>query len=438
MSSAAERHRNNVRAGIFVSVAILLALAVVVVLHDLSRALTPMQSYTVRFPIDTGVPNLQRGSDVRVGGVSLGRVTAVRPVIDSTTALRDIDVDFELRADIALYDNAMITVTGPLIGAEAWLLVTSVGDDVNGQRLARGDRIEGLSAAGMLTALLGPANAGRADEMVANVQHFTDFLAGVPAEYRQRIVPMLDDAGMSLNDIRALVGRITNEDWPQWAITVNTTLRNVEAASATLDLVMNDGRELITNADRTVTETRGMIEDNRPQIDTFISNLALASNDVRVLTQHLAEDTLARFEQLIDRAVDGVDAFTRVGETIELELEGMMPGLRDIVANAQLAAGQLKLTTIEVRRSPWKVLYRPGTDELEHEMLYDAARAFALAVSDLKTTSEAVERLIQHHHARLSDDPATLRRLQERLSASFTRYEAAQRELLDIIVAQDR
>ena len=45
---------------------------------------------------------------------------------------------------------------------------------------------------------------------------------------------------------------------------------------------------------------------------------------------------------------------------------------------------------IEIRRSPWKVLYRPTEKELENELLYEATRSFAVAAADMKAASVSV------------------------------------------------
>ena len=47
------------------------------------------------------------------------------------------------------------------------------------------------------------------------------------------------------------------------------------------------------------------------------------------------------------------------------------------------ATAQLKLTT-EVRRNPWKLLYTPTSEVLEHENLYESARSYVMATSELE------------------------------------------------------
>ncbi|HRP63957.1 MAG TPA: hypothetical protein PK400_11725 [Phycisphaerales bacterium] len=75
-----ERTRNNVRMGVFVTFTILLALGVVASLSNVREWLSASShQYTVTFPVRSGVANLKKSSEVRVGGVKLGDQLAEIP-----------------------------------------------------------------------------------------------------------------------------------------------------------------------------------------------------------------------------------------------------------------------------------------------------------------------------------------------------------------------
>ena len=88
---------------------------------------------------------------------------------------------------------------------------------------------------------------------------------------------------------------------------------------------------------------------------------------------------------------------------------------------------------IEVRRSPWKVLYQPDVKEVEHELLYDATRSFAMATADLKAASRTVQEILARYPAQLDANPELQERVQRNLIEPLERYEAAQERLLDIL-----
>ncbi len=420
MSSPQERARNNARVGVFVSVALLLAVGVVIILTDVWETLTrPTDQYTVTFDVAGGVRNLKEGADVRIGGVVMGKVLAVEPRIHAGEAFDKIDVDFSIFRPAVLYADAQILVTSPLIGADAWLDIPSVGTPQSGSFPE--DGIAGIAGIGALTTILGPENAAKAGEMFDDAKQFTEFLATVPDEYEQRVVPILDNADSPAGDIAALTETIRQENWPQWSASLDNVMDWANSATDTLDEIFEHGR--------------GILADNRPKINTTIDNLQASSETVREVTQRFNEETLAKVNELLDTGQSAMDTAVAVLEDVNREFDGWVPDIRDTLANARLAAQQLKLTMIEVRRSPWKVLHQPSVNELEHELLYGAARSFALAASDLKAASESVRRVLDYHSDQIAADPQSAQRLNTFLLDSLSTYEKAQQRLIDVLLA---
>ena len=107
---------------------------------------------------------------------------------------------------------------------------------------------------------------------------------------------------------------------------------------------------------------------------------------------------------------------------------------------ARWRSTQLKLALIEIRRSPWKLLYRPTSEELSHELLYEATRSFAVAAGDLKAASESVKRVMENHSDLIvnPDNKAAFERLTKHLIDSMERYEKAQQEMLDVLVTEKK
>ena len=424
MASAHERTRNNVRMGIFVTAAILLGLVVAYLVSGIGdRILRSTESYTVRFPVEAGVGNLGRGSDVKVGGLSMGSVESVMPAIEDGS-LRGIDVGFSLDQSIPLRGNARIFVAGPLIGAEGWLNITSVG--TNDVPLPDDRRLTGSVAAGMMANLLGPDNADRFDEIFANVQDLSRFLSTIPDEYDDRIVPILENVNVTTEDARELVAKIRHEDWPYWSARVSHVMDwavdftdRIDASTDTFNAALDDGHALIS-------DLRGVVDENRPHLKTSMEN-------VEEVTQRVRDETIDRVHALLDRGQSGLDEAVHVINRVQRDYEIWATDVTDALANANLASQQLKLALIEIRRAPWKVLYRPSPQEIEHELLYDAARSFAMASSDLKSASKSVQRVLEQYGEQIEADPELGQRLRGHLIDSLDRYESAQQRLLDIL-----
>ena len=349
MPSLHERSRNNIRAGFFVTVTLVLAVAVVIVLSGAWETFFERTNqYTVTFDVASGVKNLKKGAEVRVGGVDMGEVTKVRPKKENEVFQEVIEIDFTLDRSVVLYSNAMVLITSPLIGADAWIDIVSLGGPVVEQvvvpeavtptpapnLLADGGELEGTPTVGMLTALLGP--------------------------------------------------------------------------------------------------------DNQAKTDQILDNVMATSSAVREITARVNEQTIDKVEELLDTGQAALEAARLVMEDVRREFDHWVPDVREALADIRLAAQSLKFAGIELRRSPWKILYKPSKSELEHELLYEAARSFAVAASDLKAASESVQRVMDRHIDKLNDDPQIVERLNAYLLDSLDGYEKAQQRLIDVLLTDEQ
>ena len=80
MASTNEIRRNNIRAGAFTCICLVLGFVVLVVLNSkaMSYLFGTHNSYIIVFNLQDGVAGLTEGSEVRLGGLINGRVTDVR------------------------------------------------------------------------------------------------------------------------------------------------------------------------------------------------------------------------------------------------------------------------------------------------------------------------------------------------------------------------
>lgn len=349
MPSPYERSRNNIRAGIFVTVTLVLAVAVVIVLSDAWQTfLQRTNQYIVTFDVASGVKNLKAGAEVRVGGVEMGEVTKVRAKKENGVFQEVIEIDFTLDRSVVLYSNATVLIASTLIGADAWIDIISLGGPVDEhvveaeavmptpapKLLADGGVLEGTPTVGMLTALLGP--------------------------------------------------------------------------------------------------------DNQIKTDQILDDLEVTGGALREITDRVNEQTMDKLEGMLDTGQAALEAAKVVMQDVGREFDHWTPDIREALGDIRLAAQSLKFAGIELRRSPWKILYQPRKSELEHELLYEAARSFAMAASDLKAASESVQRVMDRHADRLNDDPQIVERLNAYLLDSLDGYEKAQQRLIDVLLTDEQ
>ena len=129
MSQLRDKQRNNVKAGVFVLLSLILGLVVISVLTNLWETITVKTNrFHASFSVKDGVSTLASGSQVRLGGLSIGSVTTVSPSIVNGTPISEIDVYFDISADIQLYSNLSLEVHSGLLGSKAWLSINDVGE----------------------------------------------------------------------------------------------------------------------------------------------------------------------------------------------------------------------------------------------------------------------------------------------------------------------
>jgi ABC-type transporter Mla subunit MlaD len=423
MPSPSERRRNNIRAGVFVTVTLVLGLIVLIMLTDAIHAMSRRtETYIVTFDVSSGVNNLKPGSEVRVGGVVMGKVKSIKPKLQEGEAFRQIAVQFNVDHRIKLYRDAQILVSAPLIGSDAWLEIPNVGHPVAGA--PPGNELAGTPSLGFLTSLLGSENADKASQIVDNAVAFSEVLPDVRKLYEDRLAPMVENLNATTADIRAVVGEIRQTQWPAWAHAVNAVMTWATSATAKLDAAIAEGQGVLS-------DSRAMLAENRQPIRQTLANVETATNSINT-------ETIAKVHKLLDAGQEGLDQAVRALENMRVDYASWATNIGEALANANLAAQQLKLTTIETRRSPWKLLYRPSPDELEHELLYEAARSFALAAADLKAAADSVQRVLREHGDEVSNNEDAYRRLQKTLLNSLENYEKAQQQLLDVLVSDSK
>ena len=85
-----------------------------------------------------------------------------------------------------------------------------------------------------------------------------------------------------------------------------------------------------------------------------------------------------------------------------------------------------------------KAIETPTENELEHELLYEATRSFAVAAADMKAASVSVTRLLDKFGDKIASDQELADRITRVLLDPLERYEKAQQQLFDVLVMETK
>jgi ABC-type transporter Mla subunit MlaD len=418
--------RNNVVAGLFVVGAMALAVAMSVAVSGVQKRLIATRPYTVEFDVADGAAGLQVGSPVLLGGQEVGRVTAIG--FDPPGGVPErVAVSIVVRSTISLYEDAWVFLERPLLGSMSSINFARVGgraDPAHPERpaakaLADGGALHGTIAppAFLAQAGFGPEQAKQVQKIFTDVEDAVGKLKTMTQKVDDQLEPSLKSFRTSLEDVNSLTADARKRWSEVWSGQVDSVLSKADKAADQLNATLGD-------ADKLVQETRKTLDENRPALERSLTNIDQAM-------KRLNEEAVGKLADALDTGKAGAEEFKTLSHEARQVMQQEMPNVEKILGNFRLAADQIKLMSVELRRSPWRLLYSPKTKELEAELFYDAARTYAEAVSDLRAAGESLEAAAKAgSDGGPMTDRETLTHMGERLQEAFGRYKEAEKDLL--------
>lgn len=408
--------KNNLLAGLLVVVSILAIVAAVIMLGGGLEHLGK-SDYRVRFTLEEGAGGLKPGAIVRVGGVECGTVKRVVFEKGPAGEITGVIVTVSVESDIPLRADAEPYLETPLLGSLGSINFPVLGD---GPTLKAGDILDGRIAP---PALL--AQAGYGDEEKAKVQNIIDRFSEIGDKFSMAG----DKTNTVLDDTRVITSDFGTK-WPEWR-------GRVDSISENFDETMKRGPEIAKGIEGRLDTIRAMLEENRETVKGGIANFESGTERFDGVMAKVQDEYLAIADEMFANANHAVSEINeRVTEVGRLLIE-QRPGIRRTFANLRLASDQLRDTLVEVRRSPWRLIYRPDLRELDYELLYASARHYASSVEELRATSEALEAATQA----AGSDAQGLRRgdvesLLGELERSFEQFRTAQSAFMEQLGAR--
>jgi len=450
------RDRTNLRAGLFVIVGVTLAFLVIILLSDFSAWFASRKKIEVRFALGDGVAGLKPGAVVSIGDHKIGNVAAIEPDRNKQGRVTRLLVTAEIPDDYTLYENARVELVVPPLGAGSRLDIVSVGRPPGsaGDEPAAGSGVYdaqtdpplegGVSPSQFASDFAEEAGIGarqrrQVQQIISNVEHITaalggDAVDGELAPRARRLDQTLQDVRGAAARLNALSEAIAGDRPPdqlpdrarQIARLVGELNDTVDQARAALD---HARRLLVENrpaVKATIDRVAKLIERNEPAIDEAIEAGRQTLAHTEKITAEVRHEMLADLRRLLGKADE---AMTDVKSSMD-ELEHMTttqrPVIEKMIANLRLASDQFKLAAIEVRRAPWRLLYEPKEKELETENLYDSARSFALAASNLEATASSMKAMLDKYGETIDPDDARLQLMLENMQRTFEKFSEVQ------------
>jgi ABC-type transporter Mla subunit MlaD len=387
-----KEERNAFKAGLFIVVSIALIISVIVGIKGIGRIVEPYQIRTVTFKLTDDVSGLRVGDDVRVGGLKVGIVRSIN--IEPATEKSDarILLTFHIPRRLVLHEGARVAVQNTVTGAA----------NLNIDTLGSGHPL--------------PEDA---------------VLVGTPGAYAQ----IMNSVSTLAPEIQALVHDVRTTTLPK----VNATAEN--AAAFTGDLrgqlkpIIERYNTVAGHLSEVLVHLRDIFGDTKVDLKTTIANLKDSTGTIKEKLPPIMDkldSVLAKANTSLDNAQQAIkdlgatmDHAKGISADVRSILARNRSRINELVVSVKEAGDNLKYATAEIRRSPWRLLYKPRPGEMANLNLFDAARDFAEGANDMSDAATALRDALKDPQA----DPKQIQKLVDQLDSSFGKFQKVEDEL---------
>lgn len=366
-----KNERNALKAGLFIVVSIALMVGVVIGIKGLKRFLEPAQQLQVRFHLSDDIGGLAAGDPVRIGGANVGTVREVELITEGENP--GIVITFAIPKKFNVHQDATLNIQTTITGVSV-LNFTSLGT-ATGTLLAENAVLQGKSNASFAELAATYNETGKnATDLIKHIKSKIDPIIERYNKFADKGAFALDQIGSLFSDTKSdFRGTIANlntatstvkEKLPNIMDKVDGTLTKISHALDETNSALADIRATVANAREASVSARSILVNNQSKIDKMISSLKTAGDN-------------------------------------------------------------LKFATAEIRRSPWRLLYKPGPGEMANLNLYDSARQFAEGANNMSDAAEALRDALK--------DPKTdkdkVQHLVDQLDERFQKFNEVEAEL---------
>lgn len=367
----ARKHRNEVLAGIFILVSSILFGLVLYLIGSFENLMKPLRTLTVHFD---DVQQLREGDPVYLLGRKVGKVQSLY-IEEPDEGPPHVTVHLGIPEDRYNFitDGARVLIDKSLTGNLQVLIL-----DLEGQKIANRDIVlRGSVAFDMVK------TASRIEKTLSEV---TSVVAGVAS-----MLEKVEKSGVvdqTLVDIRDTVRVIRDRSVP-----LSEKLERIADSAGT---ILDENREGIR-------ETVDQLGKSAVLVHRFIDRLEPARQSIEDAMHELGKASRDLDELVV---------------TNEGYIHGMLKDLRETSATVNNLSA-------EIRRRPWRLLYKPEEEEVETFDLYDAAWAYNLTATTLNLSVQELVAL-----SRNSDrvDPDLIDRAVKNVRASLKKQKQAEEQ----------
>jgi len=395
------KERNALRAGIFMLISLALILFVIIAISGAAKFTEKFNTYSVSFSLTDDIGGLRSGDDVRIGGLKVGDVRDIR--IDQEHAT--VVVIMDLPSKYTIYRDADIFIQHGLTGSSA-INIESFG---SGQRVAENESLSGQpdqfgGLLHQLSALKPDIRQTLMNIKAASVKLNTDL------DKLGNTADSLTSTGLSadstVNSLRVRLPEIID----RYDGLVDSAVHMLDAIHDFFGPSSQDFHQTVANLNRATADIRDRLPGILDRIHGVVGNVDVA---------------VGRASGALKDVQSAAGNLNSASASLRSLLTDNRSKLDGIISSLKTTSDNLKDASIEIRHSPWRLLYKPNPDEVANLNTYDSVRQFAEAADSLDDAAAALRDATKDPNA----DPALVKRLMVHLDDSFGKFQQVQDKL---------
>ena len=418
----AKKNRNELAAGLFV---IACTAAIVGVIIWLGSIEFSRRSVYLTASLTSGDISIKKDSLVKLGAVEVGRVAEVIASDDwQTFTFRVV-----LERDVDIRQDAVIEATPPVLGDMGSLIVLDIGsmdappaDKEHPSRLHVGSNpiIRDMKRE------LGYGEAERTAFQTAlqAISKATGNLAEVSETLKEQLTSgnepnMLGDLVQTVAWLRETVGTAREE--------INKLKHQLDPENPQ-GLLAKTNRSL-DNVGTITSEAAELVVNVRPKIELAAAGAAETVKTIETYSKVDLAELLKSVRASTSELLTVMENFREVSATAKEVVTLKRDNIDEMISNLTQVSVNLKATSREVRRHPWKLLNKPDKEHIRSQNVQNAAEAFAEGAGQLDDAVSRLKALALLAGKPIPADDPQLKQIRLKIKDSFERFTQAEQAL---------
>ncbi len=481
------KRRNTFVVGLTVLMMLALIIFVVIFIGASEIRGKAKRPITIRFSPMLALPPLKENSTIFYAGRPVGYVEGLwldrGMYVDEKTGnerqLMFLYVKALVRTDLELREDCVIVPEGPILGGAGNLRIQDqgTGDEIGPDTVIEGHGMGGLAAVteqlteigGLLSSELDASqkesimalikmhlNTEASDSVMARLVSILSLVEEqLDADETESLMAKLI---RTMEDINAVSASLRNEFDPEQEkvllAKLHTTFDHINGITLQLRNQMDpDSRTALLGklqlaldtVNDSLGEISGMLQDNRPTITATLDNIQQTSDTLnKEIAQSIAGELdaknptslLGKIHSAVDRVASSLEDLNQITASANEIMTLNKGSLDKLLSNFKETSDHLKSATKDLRRNPWRLLYRPSLQETKELNIFDAARAFSEAATQLDDTTARLEGLVEAHEGKVPANDPQLKIIQAELQETFQRFSEAEAALWKVLNIQ--